>query len=91
MAWEIANGPIPDGMTVDHLCRNRLCQNPGHLEIVTRAENTRREMDSRPRNTHCSRGHLREMAGKALVCRTCRRRDPSYYRERRAARKAVGA
>lgn len=37
-------GPIPEGLTIDHLCRVRLCLEPSHLEPVTRAENTRREL-----------------------------------------------
>lgn len=36
------NGPIPDGMVIDHLCRNKPCINVNHLEVVTIAENTRR-------------------------------------------------
>lgn len=40
--YERAHGPIPDGLTVDHLCRVRACVNPDHMEIVTRAENLRR-------------------------------------------------
>lgn len=40
--WERANGPIPDGLELDHLCRVRRCVNPTHLEPVTRAENLRR-------------------------------------------------
>lgn len=45
VAYEHAVGPIPDGMTIDHLCRNRKCVNPDHLEVVTRPENIRRGTD----------------------------------------------
>ena len=42
IAYEAANGPIPEGMVLDHLCRSRNCVNPDHLEVVTHAENQRR-------------------------------------------------
>lgn len=41
-AYELLVGPIPDGLTVDHLCRTRLCANPRHLEPVPQSENSRR-------------------------------------------------
>jgi hypothetical protein len=42
MTYEQAHGPIPDGMGLDHLCRNPSCVNPAHLEPVTHVENVRR-------------------------------------------------
>ena len=41
-AFEQARGPIPAGMEIDHLCRNRICVNPAHLEAVQKGENIRR-------------------------------------------------
>jgi hypothetical protein len=41
-AFELAVGPIPPGLTLDHLCGNQSCVRPGHLEPVTNAENLRR-------------------------------------------------
>ena len=59
-AYKMMVGEIPEGLQVDHLCRNRSCVNPEHMEIVTRKENILRGQ-SLPakcsRLTHCPRGH----------------------------------
>ena len=41
-AWIEANGPVPDGLVIDHLCRHRPCCNVAHMELVTPTENLRR-------------------------------------------------
>jgi hypothetical protein len=41
-SYEIFIGPIPEGMTIDHLCRKTMCVNPLHLEVVTQSENSKR-------------------------------------------------
>jgi hypothetical protein len=58
--WEDKNGPVPDGLELDHLCRNRGCCNPEHLEPVTRQENLRRGNrggNGYEKKTHCPQGH----------------------------------
>ena len=45
IVYEQLVGPIPDGLVIDHLCRNRSCCNPAHLEPVTMAENVRRGLN----------------------------------------------
>ncbi len=55
VAWTLANGPIPDGLTVDHVCRNRICCNPGHLRLLTNSENA--SDNGFAGRTECPRGH----------------------------------
>ena len=61
-AFEYFREPIPKGMTVDHLCRNKLCVNPEHLELVTRTQNIQRAglagvARREAIKTHCPKGH----------------------------------
>ena len=78
-AFETANGPIPVGHQIDHLCRNTLCVRPDHLEAVTAAENGRRSTRSlhETSKTHCPQGHpydeenTRYAPKGSRICRTC--------------------
>lgn len=54
-SYELHNGPIPDGMTIDHICFNPPCVNPAHLQLLTREQNARRQQSKDW--THCKRGH----------------------------------
>jgi hypothetical protein len=57
VAYELARGTIPPGMTVDHLCRIPACVNPDHLELCSLAENVRRSRSSNGTKTRCPKGH----------------------------------
>lgn len=77
-AWEAVNGPVPDGLVLDHLCRVRRCQAPHHLEAVTQSENElRKRWAYRARRTHCAKGHPLTHAlvtpEGGRLCRTCHR------------------
>jgi hypothetical protein len=93
-AYEVIVGPIPEGLTIDHLCRNPGCVNPAHLEAVTHGENMRRGNGFSGlnfRKTHCDRGHAFDRVNTRIkvdtrgrvhrACRNCQRED---QRSRRA-------
>jgi len=81
IAYELWVGEIPEGLEIDHLCRNTSCLCPDHLEAVTSAENHRRL-----RGTHCSEGHLYNREYRGLQhCSLC------DSRRGRARQEALGA
>lgn len=102
LAYTLAVGPIPAGLQIDHLCRNRGCVNPAHLEPVTPRENVIRGVGPSARNakkTHCQNGHefteentYRDKRGHRL-CRICQnslnRANQQRYKERHHAERAA--
>lgn len=94
--YEQLVGPIPDGLTLDHLCRNPSCVRPDHLEPVTGTENTLRGVSwsaQNKRKTHCPKGHpyddtntFAQSTGRAQGklwrgCRQCERVRMAIWRE----------
>jgi hypothetical protein len=85
-AYEIFVGPIPAGMTVDHLCFVPACVNPEHLRLLTRSENSRKQRAAE--QTHCSNGHemtpentyRRTQGGRG--CRACNLDAVRRYKQR---------
>lgn len=85
--WEQENGPVPEGLVLDHLCRVPACMNPAHLEPVTNGENVLRGQGPpalNARKAECQNGHpfdaentYTDPTGRRR-CRTC---DRDYMRE----------
>jgi len=99
ISYEWLVGPIPDGLHLDHLCRNRKCVNPEHLEPVTNYVNLHRGQGftaTRAAQTHCIHGHEFTPENtniKRNGCRECRacvsRRSSEKWKRIKAAREDV--
>lgn len=98
VSYVLAKGEIPDGLVLDHLCRNPLCVNPDHLEPVTQQVNTLRGIGPTAKNaqkTHCPKGHPYDEANTyhykgGRGCRECRRANVREYgRKRRAKQRGL--
>ena len=85
-AWIATHGPIPEGMTVDHECKNKICVNPneGHLRLLTNVDNA--TDNGQGSKTHCPQGHEYTPENtyihpikKYRVCRVC---DKGRYKKR---------
>lgn len=92
-SYEQVVRPIPEGLTLDHLCRNRACVNPAHLEPVSHRENILRGETlaaAQVARTHCPKGHPYDAentyrAGGKRYCRECGRAEGRARRAKAAA------
>ena len=95
VAWRLLRSPIPSWLQIDHLCRNRSCVNPGHMELVTPQQNILRGTSLaavRAQRELCPQGHRYDASNTYISkrnerhCRTCHRKNAHRAR---AARKAM--
>jgi hypothetical protein len=88
VAYVAANGSIPEGLELDHLCHTRCCVNPGHLDPVSHRENLKRAAKWSGNATHCAQGHAftPENTGWRGGHRYCHRCDRRRANARYAAR-----
>lgn len=96
-SYEMIKGKIPDGLQLDHLCRNRLCVNPEHLEVVSLTENIKRGLTGKinhhsSKKTHCPKGHeytednIKRIKNNNRNCLTCHREwNKEYMRKKRGS------
>jgi hypothetical protein len=102
--YEYMFGPIADGLVTDHLCRNRACVNPTHLEVVTQRVNLLRGRTltaALAARSHCDRGHPFDAANTVMTlgrrgvrhrrCHLCKKQREKNGRARRRAARSQNA
>jgi hypothetical protein len=87
VAYYLLNGAIPDGMVIDHICKNRHCVAPSHLRCVTVRENiltnSRSVSAQNAMKTHCKRGHLFDRVySKQRYCSVCEKLKSERLRKK---------
>ena len=91
LSYELLVGPIPDGMHIDHICFNRRCVRPDHLDAVTQKVNNQR---AHAIKTHCAQGHpwidenIATRPNGSHYCRVCNREQQRRRKALSRARKA---
>lgn len=103
LSYELVRGTIPSGVVPDHLCRNRWCVNPYHLELVPIKENVLRGVGITAKNkvkTHCKNGHeftpentlvfrQAQYNGTGRECRTCNLAKQKRWKAKKKAIRAL--
>jgi len=96
LVWELLRGPIPDGLVLDHMCQNRRCVNPKHLDPVTNRVNILRGKSVAALNfikTECVNGHAFDSKNTKIrkdgtrSCRQCERDRLKKFRENQKLKK----